>query len=64
MARFARERGLNVNAGHGLDYGNIRPVARISDIQEVSIGHAIIVRALGVGLENAVREMVELTRRR
>ena len=64
MARFARERGLNVNAGHGLDYGNIRPVARISDIQEVSIGHAVIVRALGVGLENAVREMVELTRRR
>jgi len=53
-----------VNAGHGLDYSNIEPIAEIEDIGEVSIGYAIIVRALSVGLENAVREMVKLVRGR
>ena len=60
MARFARGIGLGVNAGHGLDYDNIKPIAAIEDIEEVSIGHAIIVQALFVGLENAVGEMVGL----
>ena len=64
MARYARCRGLGVNAGHGLDYSNIEPIAEIEDIGEVSIGYAIIVRALSVGLENAVREMVKLVRGR
>lgn len=64
MASFASARGLGVNAGHGLDYNNIGPIAEIEDIEEVSIGHAIIVRALAVGLEKAVREMVKLVRGR
>ena len=67
MASFGQSIGLGVNAGHGLDYVNIAPVTKISDIEEVSIGHAIIARAIIVGLENAVREMVRLvkpTRRR
>lgn len=59
-ASWGRELGLGVNAGHGLDYGNMRPVAKLRDIEEVSIGHAIIVRALVVGLEQAVREMRRL----
>ncbi len=60
MAVFARKLGLGVNAGHGLDYENMKPVAKIREIEEVSIGHAVIVRALFVGLEGAVREMIEL----
>ncbi|HXG01770.1 MAG TPA: pyridoxine 5'-phosphate synthase [Bacteroidota bacterium] len=57
-ARLGRELGLGVNAGHGLNYRNIRPIAAIEEIQEVSIGHAIISHAVFVGLERAVREMI------
>ncbi len=64
MAAFGKDLGLVVNAGHGLDYVNIRPVAAIKLIDEVSIGHAIIVRALAVGLGTAVREMVDLVKGR
>ena len=60
VALFARSLGLVVNAGHGLDYGNINEVSRIGAIEEVSIGHAIIAHAVTVGLEEAVREMVGL----
>ena len=59
-AALGKSLGLGVNAGHGLDYSNIKPVAAIKEIDEVSIGHAVIVRALSVGLELAVREMVGL----
>jgi len=52
--------GLGVNAGHGLDYKNIQPVAAIREIDEVSIGHAVIVRSLFVGISQAVREMLKL----
>jgi pyridoxine 5-phosphate synthase len=62
MAVFGRSLGLVVNAGHGLDYSNILTIAGIRDIEEVSIGHAVIVRAVSVGLGNAVREMVRLVR--
>jgi len=62
MAGFGRSLGLRVNAGHGLNYVNIRPIALLEDIEEVSIGHAIISRAVFVGLEDAVREMVRLVR--
>lgn len=62
-AIHARSLGLGVNAGHGLDYGNIVPIAGIREIEEVSIGHALIVRALGTGLGNAVREMLSLIRK-
>jgi len=56
-AAHARSLGLGVNAGHGLNYRNAGPVAAIGDIEEMSIGHAVIVRALEVGLDRAVREM-------
>ena len=47
-------------AGHGLSYQNVDPVAQISEIEELNIGHAIVARAVLVGLERAVREMKEL----
>ena len=53
----ARDLGLRVNAGHGLTYRNVEPVAAIASIEELNIGHSIIARALAVGLEQAVREM-------
>lgn len=56
-ATLGRSLGLGVNAGHGLNYANIAPVVRIAEIDEVSIGHAVIVRSLIVGLDRAVREM-------
>jgi pyridoxine 5-phosphate synthase len=62
MAAYGTSLGLGVNAGHGLDYNNMKLVAKIQDIKEVSIGHAIVVRSLFVGLEQAVREMVALVR--
>jgi pyridoxine 5-phosphate synthase len=61
-AKLGTQLGMGVNAGHGLDYSNIIPVIKIPEIQEVSIGYAIIVRALDVGLAEAVREMVSLVR--
>ncbi|RPI18553.1 MAG: pyridoxine 5'-phosphate synthase [Ignavibacteriae bacterium] len=62
-ALLARELGLGVNAGHGLNYINIAPIANIEDIDEVSIGHAILARAVFVGLDRAVKEMLEIIRR-
>jgi pyridoxine 5-phosphate synthase len=53
----AQALGLRVNAGHGLTYWNVAPVARLSGIEELNIGHSIIARAVLVGLERAVREM-------
>lgn len=60
MAKFGVSLGLTVNGGHGLDYRNTAPIAAIREIHEVSIGHAVITRALMVGLENAVREMLAI----
>ncbi len=59
-AELARSLDLGVNAGHGLNYANIKPIARITEIEEVSIGHAIISRAVFTGLERAVRDMADL----
>ena len=59
-ARFARTLGLDVLAGHGLNYRNAAPFAAISEIEEVSIGHAIIAKAAFIGLEAAIREMLQL----
>ncbi len=59
-AKLGRKLDLGVNAGHGLNYLNIIPFREIKEIEEVSIGHAIIAKAVFVGLENAVREMVRL----
>ena len=62
-AKHAKKLGLGVNAGHGLNYSNIKIFRELEDIDEVSIGHAIIARAVFVGLKKAVREMMELLRR-
>jgi pyridoxine 5-phosphate synthase len=63
IAEYGKKIGMEVNAGHGLNYANVKPVAQIPSIDEMSIGHAIITRALVVGLERAVREMLNLIRR-
>jgi pyridoxine 5-phosphate synthase len=54
--------GLQVNAGHGLNYHNVQAVAAIQGIRELNIGHAIVARALFIGLAAAVREMKRLMR--
>jgi len=59
-ARFAKDLGFIVHAGHGLNYENIGPVAAIPEIEEFSIGHSIVSRAIFVGLKEAVKEMKEL----
>jgi pyridoxine 5-phosphate synthase len=59
-ARIAAGLGLEVHAGHGLNYHNVQPVAAIRDIVELNIGHAILARALFDGLAAAVREMKQL----
>jgi len=59
-ASMGRRHGLEVLAGHGLNYINVRPIAAISEIAELNIGHSIVARASLVGMERAVREMVAL----
>ncbi len=59
-ARHARSIGLKVKCGHGLNYRNIKPFQGREEFAEYSIGHAIIARAVLVGMERAVREMIEL----
>jgi pyridoxine 5-phosphate synthase len=59
-ASLAARLGLEVHAGHGLDYENVLPIAGIPEIVELNIGHSIIARAVIVGIEQAVREMKEL----
>lgn len=59
-AAHATGLGLHVNAGHGLNYENVRPIARLPQIRELNIGHAIIARAVFTGLAGAVREMKTL----
>src|SRR5690349_375583 len=61
-AKAGRKLGLGVAAGHGLNYENVRPIARIAEIDELNIGHSIVARAVLVGFERAVRAMVELMR--
>lgn len=56
-ARYGHELGLRINAGHGLDYENIFPIAQLPFLEELNIGHAIVSRAVLVGLDQAVREM-------
>ncbi len=59
-AKFAHDLGLEVNAGHGLTYYNVRPIAEIEELRGLYIGHSIISRAVLVGIEQAVREMKAL----
>lgn len=59
-ARMVLERELLLDAGHGLNYHNVTPIAKIPGMRELNIGHSIISRSVFVGLENAVREMKRL----
>ncbi len=59
-AQVAHKLGLKINAGHGLNYRNLKPVAMIDEIEEFSIGHSIISYAVFVGIERAVKEMIEI----
>ena len=59
-AEQAVKAGLRVNAGHGLDYINVRAMHEIEELEEVNIGHSIIARAVFTGLERAVKEMLVL----
>jgi pyridoxine 5-phosphate synthase len=56
----ASHRNLRVAAGHGLNYVNVRRIAEIKEIEELNIGHSIIARAVLVGLDRAVREMIAI----
>jgi pyridoxine 5-phosphate synthase len=56
-AKLAASLGLTVNAGHGLNYHNVAPIAALPEVVELNIGHAIVARALFTGLAEAVREM-------
>ena len=62
-AALACRLGLEVHAGHGLDYENVLPIAKIPEIVELNIGHSIIARAVIVGISQAVTEMKELLNR-
>jgi pyridoxine 5-phosphate synthase len=55
---LAEDLGLRVNAGHGLNYENVGPIAQIAQVEELNIGFSIIVRSVFVGLKQAVRDMV------
>jgi pyridoxine 5-phosphate synthase len=61
--KAAAKLGLEVAAGHGLNYGNVLPVAAIPEVEELNIGHAIVARAVLVGLERSVAEMKALLAR-
>jgi pyridoxine 5-phosphate synthase len=62
--RGGRKLGLGISAGHGLDYRNVSAVVTLGGIEEYNIGHSIVSRAVLVGMEQAVREMVALVRGR
>jgi pyridoxine 5-phosphate synthase len=59
-AKLAASLGLHIGAGHGLNYENVRSIARIPEVSELNIGHSIISRATLVGMDRAVREMSQL----
>lgn len=60
VAKYSHTLGLEIHAGHGLDYKNVQPVAEIPEISELSIGFSIVARSAIVGIDMAVREMVSL----
>jgi len=59
-ARLASEAGIQVNAGHGLNYTNVQPILSLPKLVELNIGHSIVSRALFVGIEQATREMAAM----
>jgi pyridoxine 5-phosphate synthase len=62
-AEFARERGLHIHMGHGLNYENVACIATIPGVEELNIGHSIVARSLLVGMQQAVRDMKDAIRR-
>jgi len=60
VARYAKELGLKVAAGHGLNYQNVQPIAKIKSIEELNIGQSIIARSIFSGLHQAIKEMKSL----
>ena len=60
--KLAAKLGMGVNAGHGLNYANVKKVAALGGIEEFNIGHSIISKAVLVGLDRAVRDMVDLVK--
>lgn len=62
MALYARQLGMKVNAGHGLNYENTYAIARLKGMEELNIGHAIVSRAVFVGIKQAVCEMIAIMR--
>jgi len=56
-AAYAASIGLEVHAGHGLTFDNVKPIAAIPEIRELNIGHFLIGEAIFVGLENSIRHM-------
>lgn len=60
VAKYSHTLGLEIHAGHGLDYKNVQPIAEIPEISELSIGFSIVARSAIVGIDMAVREMVSL----
>ena len=59
---YARQHGLHVHLGHGLNYTNVQAVTRLPGVEELNIGHSIVSRAVLVGMERAVREMKDAIR--
>lgn len=59
-ADYANSLGLQVNAGHGLNYDNLQPVLAMPHLNELNIGHSIVARSVMVGMEQAVKEMKQL----
>jgi len=59
-AEHGRAAGLQVNAGHGLSYDNVKPIASLTAVRELNIGHAIIAQAVFIGMQAAVRDMKRL----
>jgi len=57
---YGRSIGLAVNAGHGLNYDNVQPIAALAGLEELNIGHAIVAQAVFTGWQAAVREMKRL----
>jgi len=58
--KIGHELGLQVNAGHGLNYQNVQRIAAITHLRELNIGHAIIAEAVFVGMDEAVKKMKKL----
>jgi pyridoxine 5-phosphate synthase len=59
-AEFGADLGLEIHAGHGLSYDNVKPIAAIPHIRELNIGHFLVGEAVFIGLEAAIRRMRQL----